>query len=238
MTACIVHYNTPELTAAAIRSLWKHTPAARVVVFDNSDRRPFSVPSGSPAVSVPSDFVAGAEVLDNTHSQLIDFPRWLATFPNKQPINNAYASAKHCYSVQWLIDHTDEPFLLMDSDVLICQDVAPLFDPRYAYVGEEKLHRSRFGSVMRVLPFLCYINVPMLKRHGVTFYNPRKMFALTATSPANAYDTGCWFYEDCRAHRLPVLNIPIAPYALHLGHASWKEKDYRQWLRENRRLWE
>ena len=41
MDVLIIHYNTPELTAAAIRSLWKHTPGARVTVFDNSDKRAF-----------------------------------------------------------------------------------------------------------------------------------------------------------------------------------------------------
>ena len=46
ITVCIVHYNTQRLTECAIRSLWRHTPDARVVIFDNSDRAPFRVPSG------------------------------------------------------------------------------------------------------------------------------------------------------------------------------------------------
>jgi hypothetical protein len=126
----------------------------------------------------------------------------------------------------------------MDSDVLIRQDVTPLFDDNYAYVGEEKMHKSRFGNVMRALPFLCYINVPAIRSKGITFYHPRKMYALSSVRPDNAYDTGCWFYEDCHAHHLPVRTITVSDYALHFGHGSWKEKDYRQWLRENRKLWE
>ena len=225
LVVCIVHYNTPELTMAAIRSLWKHTPGVYIIVFDNSDQRPFDY-------RMPN-----VEVIDNTLSQIINFDKWLQGFPDKQPINNAYASAKHCYTVQWLINHRRRPFMLMDSDVLIRQDIAPLFDERYAYVGEEKLHRSRFGNVMRVLPFLCYIDVPTLKRNGISFYNPQKMFALSAVRPDTAYDTGCWFYEDCHAHRVPVRNISIDPYALHFGHGSWKEKDCHQWLEENKQLW-
>lgn len=42
MRVAIVHYNTPKLTAAAVRSLWKHTPGVRVTVLDNSDRLPIS----------------------------------------------------------------------------------------------------------------------------------------------------------------------------------------------------
>ena len=45
----IVHYNTPELTEAAIRSLWKNTPDAAVTVFDNSDRRRFRAMAPSQA---------------------------------------------------------------------------------------------------------------------------------------------------------------------------------------------
>lgn len=40
-TVVIVNYNTQSLTDCAIRSLNKHTPGCRVVVFDNSDRTPF-----------------------------------------------------------------------------------------------------------------------------------------------------------------------------------------------------
>ena len=70
ITVCIVHYNTQRLTECAIRSLWRHTPDARVVIFDNSDRAPFRVPCGFPQGQI--------EVLDNTRGQLIDFDAALA----------------------------------------------------------------------------------------------------------------------------------------------------------------
>ena len=38
----IVHYNTPEITQAAIWSLRKHGGDYEVFVFDNSDTRPFT----------------------------------------------------------------------------------------------------------------------------------------------------------------------------------------------------
>ena len=41
-TVAIVHYNTPELTRATILSIRKHGGMNyRIVVFDNSDQRPF-----------------------------------------------------------------------------------------------------------------------------------------------------------------------------------------------------
>ena len=65
MDVAIVHYNTPELTEAAIRSVWKHTPGCRITVFDNSDKREFRY----------KDDVA---VIDNTRGQIIDFEMMLS----------------------------------------------------------------------------------------------------------------------------------------------------------------
>jgi hypothetical protein len=225
---CIIHYNTPELTLACIRSLLKTTPNVNVLLFDNSDRKSFHV---------PLEMNGAIEVIDNTRGDVINFDEWLDTFDNKSPTNNSYASAKHCYTVQWLIDHRKRPFVLMDSDVLVKHDITEIFDDKYVYVGEEKLHKSRFGNLMRVLPYLCYVNVPLVKSYGITFYNRQKMFALSMEYPAAAYDTGCWFYEDCHRRAAPVRNICFDKYALHFGHGSWKEKDATPWLEQNKTLW-
>lgn len=226
---CIIHYNTPELTAAAIMSLDKHTPGCEVVIFDNSDQKPF--------YSAQGHNLAHTVTVDNTRGQIIPFNHWLATISDKQPTNNGYASAKHCLTVQWLIGHMEEPFLLMDSDILIRRDVLPLFDDSQVFVGKTELSLSRNGNVMRVLPYLLYINTPMVKAHGVTFFNQRKMWALTPRRPDNAYDTGAWFLEDCRNHALPYREIDINQYCIHLGHASWKKKDAQAWLDEHKDLW-
>lgn len=225
LVVCIVNYNTPEMVETCIRSIWKHTPGVYVIIFDNSDTKPFT------------KRMANVEVIDNTKGQLIDFDKWIQSFFGRDYSGNGYASAKHCYTVQWLIDHRRRPFLLMDSDVLIKQDIAPLFDSQYVFVGEPSLHKSRYGDVMRVLPYLCYIDVPMIKKNGISYYNPNKMFALSPKKPERAYDTGCWFYEDCLNHKLPFLSVKAQDYALHFGRGSWKEKDIEKWLEENADLW-
>lgn len=227
MTACTVHYNTPELTTATIRSLWRHHPDCRVVVFENSDRKPFGL----------DGFNGQIEIIDNTQSQIVDWDKWLAQFPSKVRNNNGYASAKHAYSIQWLIDHIDEPFLLMDSDVLILQDLTPIFNNIYAVVGEVAVN-PRLNDAPRLLPILCYINVPMLRESGVRYFNPDYMWALTSITPNNRYDTGAWFLRDLQEHQLAYFDININPYVLHFGHGSWKGKDSNAWLVENCELWQ
>ena len=236
MTVCIVHYNTPKLTSHCIRSLLKHHPSARVIVFDNSDLRPFS--------SVCCDAIAThIEVIDNTRAQILDFDTLLAQFPDKEtgPVNKSnYGSYKHCCSVQWLMDHLDEPFLLMDSDVLIRQRITTFCNPRYAFTGHVVCNtRKRFGlEIYRAEPFLCYINTPMLRAAGVTYLNTDYMWALSHQSPNNRYDTGAWFLKDVIDHRLPYRDIDTSPYIAHFGHGSWHATNYRQWLAVHRDLWQ
>ena len=68
----IVHYNTPELTEAAILSLRLHGGMDyEVTVFDNSDKRPFTVK------------MPGVTVIDNTKGQCLDFEKELAKCPNR-----------------------------------------------------------------------------------------------------------------------------------------------------------
>lgn len=236
MTVCIVHYNTPKLTSHCIRSLLKHHPSARVIVFDNSDLRPFD--------SVCCDAIATRiEVIDNTRAQILDFDALLAQFPDKEtgPVNKSnYGSYKHCCSVQWLMDHLDEPFLLMDSDVLIRQRINTFCNPRYAFTGHVVCNtRKRFGlEIYRAEPFLCYINTPMLRAAGVTYLNTDYMWALSHQSPNNRYDTGAWFLKDVMDHRLPYRDFDTTPYIAHFGHGSWHATNYRQWLAVHRDLWQ
>jgi len=259
MTVCIVHYNTPKLTSHCIRSLLKHHPSARVIVFDNSDRRPLSIQNDGldEMFNVPLDFWSLARrecsmfnvqssmvnVIDNTRAQILDFDTLLAQFPDKEtgPINKSnYGSYKHCCSVQWLMDHLDEPFLLMDSDVLIRQRINTFCNPRYAFTGHIVCNtRKRFGlEIYRAEPFLCYINTPMLRAAGVTYLNTDYMWALSHQSPNNRYDTGAWFLKDVIDHRLPYRDIDTTPYIAHFGHGSWHATNYRQWLAVHRDLWQ
>jgi len=229
----IIHYNTPQLTAACIRSLEKHTPGTHVIVFDNSNKRPFVMTEGLTGIDI--------EIIDNTRGQLIDFDAWLKTFPNREPSpGNDYGSAKHCYSVQWIMDHRKRPFMLMDSDVLIRKDISPLFDTDYVWIGHVGNNtKRRFGfEVKKVDPFLCYINMPMVRAYGIRYFNGRKMWNLVSKMPESRYDTGAWFYEDCDRHHLPTKDVDVKKeYIHHLGHGSWRDKDPMAWLEKYKELW-
>ncbi len=245
MDVLIIHYNTQELTEAAIMSLWKHTPECRVTVFDNSDKRPFGrIENGKWIMdNVGQDKLSiinsQLSIIDNTRGQVVNWDEWLAQYPNKLPNNCAWGSAKHTYSVEICLDRFPNGVLLMDSDVLLKKDVTPLCDPAQAVVAEigRGSHPKR-GGLRRFMPMICWLNVPMLRQAGATFFNPNKMWALTDRQPHCWYDTGAWLLETVLKARLPYRSIEMANYVEHFGHGSWKNKhDPNEWLRMHRQLW-
>lgn len=223
----IIHCNTPELTNAAIRSLNKTTEGCHVIVFDNSDKEPFV------------NTFDNVEVIDNTKREIIDFDKWLDTFKDKEPSpGNNYGSAKHCYSVQWIIDHRKNPFVLMDGDVLLKKDITEFWDVEQAFVGHIGCNTKRFGyTVNRVEPWLCYVNVKMVRRYGFDYFNPKKMWNLVSKAPDDHYDTGAWYLEEVLRLSLPYKEVNTSDYGIHLRHGSWRTKDQSKWLKENEKLY-
>lgn len=229
MDVLIIHYNTPELTSACVKSLWKHTPNAKVTIFDNSDKRPF-----------PTDDFPTITYLDNTQGQIVNWDEWLATFPNKEPCpENNYGSAKHCYSVELCYDMFPNGFVLMDSDVLIRQDITPLCDKKKAFVGRIHCNTRHLGvTINRLCPWICWINTPMLKKHNIRYFNPDKMWKLHANQKNSYYDTGAWLLMATLDVELPYDDIEIFDYIVHLRAASWhKFKGHNEWLNKYNDLW-
>lgn len=227
LTVCTVHYNTPRLTECAILSLKKHTPNCRVIVLDNSDRLPFDV---------PDDFQVDIKVIDNTDGRLINFDELLSHYPYREMFNknkSNFGSAKHSASVDLLLDILPDGFILMDSDVLISRDISPLVDHSVAAVGTKQIK----SGVPLIQPFLCWLNVPMLREKGIRYFNGEKMWCLSNCYPNNRYDTGAWLLEDIERHRLPWRQTDIWNYILHLGHGSWRDRNAERWLKQYEHLW-
>lgn len=217
----IVNYNTTELVEAAIRSLMKHTPGCTVYVFDNSDRTPFKTK------------LRNVDVIDNTKQQLVNFDAELEKHPDKwaeDTEKSNYGSMKHTMSVDKLMELVPDGFVLMDSDVLVKSDIKGFFDREVACMGSMRVKHD----VPQLEPFLCWLNVPMLKEKGITYYNGDKMWALSRKDPNQHYETGAWLLEQVRQHSLPVNYTNISNYVIHYGHGSWRDKGSAEWLDANK----
>jgi hypothetical protein len=95
----------------------------------------------------------------------------------------------------------------------------------------------------RILPMLCYLNVPKFKAEGVRYFDPDRSWMLhpDENDKRNWYDTGASLLEDVLAHRprLKGLHVDIRPMVEHLGGASYRTlKGQAEWLTQHRALWE
>lgn len=99
-----------------------------------------------------------------------------------------------------------------------------------AAVGTEQVK----DGIPLLQPFLCWLNVPMLREHGIRYFDGQHMWALT---PGNRWDTGAWLLHQIRKLRLRWRAVDIWEYVIHFGHGSWRERDAQGWLNQNKELW-
>lgn len=236
----IVHYNTPELTEATILSLRKHGGKDyHVTILDNSSERPFYK-------SMP-----GVDVIDNTKGQIIDFDAMLAQYPNKSQLIGCapgchFGSCKHIWSVEKLWDIIPQGFVLLDSDILLTQDIDFLWQDDMCAVGHVQTADKQGNpmGVERLVPMVCYINVPLCKKLGLRYFDPERTWGLCSSDTRdrrNWYDTGAVLLEDIRNNpEAHGKRIDIRPLMKHLGHGSWRHngsKGQMEWLQTYRDLW-
>lgn len=238
-TIAIVHYNTPELTEACIKSIRKVGCNWLVVVFDNSDKRPFN------------RRMRGVKVINNRTQQLVNFDEELEKYPDKcfeLSHEGNFASVKHMMSVQYLMDEVlTDGFILMDSDILVKKPFDYLWDEKFAASGRIKWYKVNPKPEQdKLLPFLCYLNVPLLKEHGAKFYDPTRCWGLQPGgrwNPNNLYDTGASLFEDIVKTK-PALwcrNWQFLEDSFeHFGSASYREdrvEMQKEWLKRYSLLW-
>jgi len=226
MTAAIIHYNTPEMTGALVRSLRKWSPKLDIVIFDNSDERPFPKTDG-------------VRIIDNTIGQEVNFADMLRRYPNKLPTACNWGSEKHIASVDRLFDLLPDGFLLLDSDILLKRDISELADPSQAWVGMIQRKPEYWFQAVRLLPFLLWVNVPMLRVRGIRFFHEGMVYKMSYTG-VPFYDTGGSLLVDCRAARLSGREVNINDYMIHFGGGSCGRTLEFQlaWVRAHRHCYE
>lgn len=250
-TVAIIHFNTPELTEAAILSLRKHGGEDyEVVVFDNSADVDFPAGDGLPERKMKArpfkKKMKGVRVIDNTKGKVIDFAAELEKYPDKNPrhaLCNDWGSMKHIWTVQKLWELLPDGFVLMESDVLIKQNIDDFFNTDFSVYGycQRKQPYNRF-DIGRMLPMLCWMNVPMLTREGARYFDPERSWMLhpSEDDKRNWYDTGACLLDDIltKRPRLRGWHVDIRNFIVHFGSGSWHGKDATAWLQQHKELWE
>lgn len=250
-TVAIINFNTPELTEAAILSLRKHGGVGyKVVVFDNSADIDFPADEGLPARKAKArpftKKMKGVQVINNRKGQVIDFQKMLAEYPDRNQrhaIVNDWGSMKHIWTVQKLWELLPDGFVLMESDILLKRSIDEFFREEYSVVGYHQHQQpgNKFG-IGRMLPMLCWMNVPMLTSEGARYFDPDRSWMLHPgeDDKRNWYDTGACLLDDILTMRprLKGLHVDIRNYVVHFGSGSWHGKDAKAWLEQHADLWQ
>lgn len=257
-TIAIINYNTPELTEACILSIRKQGCQWPVVVFDNS--ADITAPAGTNGNDPKEDTIIkarpfrqkmkGVKVIDNTKGQVIDFEQFLSLYPDRNPQLGVYkssvwGSAKHIMTVQKLWELLPDGFILVESDTLVKRDITELWKEQYSFCGyvQRNQNGNRF-KVPRILPMLCYMNVPKLTKEGARYFDPDRCWGLKADANqrGNWFDTGACLLDDVlrMRPRLVGLHVDIRLFIEHYGGGSWHQGDLQRqsaWLKQHEALW-
>ena len=229
-TVTTIHFNTPELMDACLRSVRKQMGEhQRVVVVENSTTRPYTC-------DMPN-----VEIIDNRKGQLVNLDQRIEEWPDRwqNRMCNNWASARHTLTIDAMMDVLTGGFILIDSDVLLRRDLSPLADPTKACVADIQTQIERKGFVQRLCPYVQWVNVPMLKEHGIRYFNGNYMWLLTKQRPNCWYDTGAWLYKAIRDQSLPYGRIDYNDYVLHFDHGSHPNTagTSGDWLKRNKNLY-
>lgn len=245
----IIHFNTPELTEAAILSLRKHGGEDyEVTVFDNSTAT--TDEDGNTIKARPfKKKMKGVARIDNTKGQVIDFDEFLAGYPDREAKYAAlsdFGSAKHIRTIEELWVLLPDGFVLMESDILIKKDIDWMFDEDRAAVGKVQWkQRGNKFAIPRYLPHLLYMNVRKLRKAGVHFFDDKRCWALQKgeNTRGNWYDTGASLLEDIRRGKPALVGRNVASltdYYDHYQGGSWRKNDVdhqKAWLKAREELY-
>jgi hypothetical protein len=230
-----VLYKRPEFIDLMLYSIEKHCKGPwHLYIYANHDM-----------YYTPRRFADRVTVFDNTKGQLMpmhskeDLMKH-ATYgliSHKQHKNYPiYCSMCHILSIQQLIDNIPDGFVLLDSDVIVLKDLQELVKSDQVFVGSGfkdvggLIRHQVFGN-REALPFCCYINVPMMNKHKLSYFHP-KYFWFSAALPNGgctmflkdgrmiSSDTGGWLFKQCYDNDLPFMKVDISQYVHHFKGGS------------------
>mgnify|MGYP003306209401 CR=1 FL=1 len=120
------------------------------------------------------------------------------------------------------------------------------FDDGYSVYGYcQKAQPYNPFHIGRMLPMLCWMNVPMLQREGAKYFDPERTYGLLPGGKQirnNWYDTGAPLLEDIlsKRPRLKGYHRDIREFVEHFGSGSWQNNSldaHKAWLEQHKDLW-
>jgi len=196
LTLISCSYNTPEVTMGMLKTFtWLHPTHKDILICDNSTN-------------------------DDTEVLLKD-----AKIPY---IRNA--GGLHAPSVDLLLDNCKTKYaLLVDTDIIFNAPHDDLFTQitsgNIHLMGEHQGNRGGKLLYDRIAPWWCFIDVEEIKKHGIKFFDRKRMENNAAN--VRKYDVGSSFFEDFRSKKLQIGTFNgVGKYYIHYEGMSWHSGKY------------
>jgi len=122
-----------------------------------------------------------------------------------------------------------EHVLLIDSDVILYQDIAPIYEKfksgNFTLLGNVSGDRGGKQLYPRVDPWFCFINLKHLKENNIKFFDPIR--TKQSRSEDRIYDIGSTMFEDVINSNLLIANANLEnKYFKHYEGMSWRTKKF------------
>lgn len=221
VTFIVVNFNTSKLVNCLIQSIYKNIRSFNynIVVFDNSDISKFRLDKEISRLGLD------IKIYDNTEEQLIEFRPLIEKYTVDKEIGkgNNYGSFKHTVTIDYMLTKIPEVknnVILCDSDILIYKDID--------FIDETKISVGSIipiadGRNERIAPFLQYVNKKMMNEKRIRYFDRKTAYGCIKNNPYT--DTGYSILKKITDNNLPFSNINIFKYCVHLGSASFKDKE-------------
>lgn len=225
LTIAFVNFNTPKYIRPLINSLYKTNPWYKgcVHIYDNGN---YDINEG----------VYDKFIYHHVDKHLYD--EFIGMKEPNDPGCRHFCSAKHCKTLQYIIDNTKTKYLLLcDSDIIFTKNFENLYD---TVINENKIAcgfiKKPKGYADRLSPWFSILNLSLMKEHDIKYYDENRMFLINSNT---THDTGASFLEDCKKNNLDILTLPDDNlYYIHYKGGSYSNQNVvLKWLWNNKKYW-
>lgn len=225
LTIAFVNFKTPKYIMPFIGSLHKMNPwfTGEVHIYDNGNK---DLEEGN-----YDDFIYH-HINETLYEEFKNMKE-----PN-DPGCRHFCSAKHCKTLQYIIDNTKTKYLLIcDSDIIFTKNFEYLYK---MFVEQNKIACGYIKKppkcVDRLSPWFTILNLEQIKNNKIKYYDVNRMFLIKNNK---THDTGASFLEDCIKNNLSILELPNDNmFYIHYKGGSYNNHlDVIKWLIKNKNFW-
>ena len=239
---CTVNANSNIFTNITVKSILKFHPNAKVFIVDAFTKLGHNFKLIDEEDSNNIEIIAGLPPLKNcitidlnqtnlSEDEKLVVHQKLSCDDNLSVFNTG--DLNHTINIQHAIDTIDQDFILIDCDAPLIHPVDFVANDSITSAQEMKYYLETQRAFLRtsynrLIPFIQYMNVKMMKETGIKYYDEQlltrylDLALLTSKNHILLFPTGTLFLKQIIEKNIPYKNIEYKKYVDHFGGSTWK----------------